>query len=106
MEELKKGTKMAKLKLKAQRKQVDFTYEFPNGDEVDFTFIAMNTKQLDIVMDSEGGKEILKAQKKMIHKNITGDKKEIARMIEDLNENGNLYDFIGQLQEAAGKQKK
>jgi hypothetical protein len=99
---------MAKMKMKARVPEVQFDWEFKDGETAELSFKGMNTKQLDAVADTDGksNSELLANQKKLLESNLVGDKKLIKKMLKELEISGNIYDTLTELNEAVGKQKK
>jgi len=98
---------MAK-KFSAKLKSFKFEYEFLDGDTAEFEFRDLNTKQIKEFsgianMDEDERYEL---HKKLLNENIKGDETLIFKMVEELEETGNIYDFIASLQDELGKLKK
>ena len=97
------------MKLSARRIELPFEYVFKNGDVSEFVYMAPTTEQMDRVMEvaeKESPKELLSESKGVLKENLTGDKKLIKRMLEELEKEGDIYDFKERLDIAVGKLKK
>ena len=91
-------------KFSARLKEVKFEFEFSNGDVDEFSFRDMNTKQ--IKKFSNASDVGLDDHIELLESNIKGNEASKRTMIQELEEDGNIFEFIGSLQEELGKLKK
>ena len=96
------------MKLKASRPSVEFDWDFLDGSKTTFTFKGLNTKQVEKIGSISGGSasEVMVLKKSLLKDNLSGDKKEIQKMLKELEEDGNVFELLDTLSEAVGKQKK
>jgi len=97
------------MKLSAKRADINFEYEFNSGDVAEFTYTAPSTQQMEDALEvskQEDAKSMLEFSKKVLKENLSGDKKLIKKMIEELETYGDIYDFKETLDIAVGKLKK
>ena len=95
-------------KFSAKLKSFKFEYEFEDGNVAEFEFRDLNTKQIkefSTIADMSDD-ERYELHLKLLDENIKGDKTLKAKMIEELEDMGNIYDFITTLQDELGKLKK
>ncbi len=93
------------MKIKAERPSIEFEYEFEDGATAVFKYSAPTTKQIDrsFEIPDEDRKGRLDHTKEVLIDCISGDMADKSRMIEELMENGNIYEFKVQLDIALGK---
>jgi len=95
-------------KFSAKLKSFKFEFEFGDGSVAEFEFRDLNTKQIkefSAIADMSDD-ERYELHLKLLNENIKGDKELKSKMIEELEESGNIYDFIASLQDELGKLKK
>ena len=93
-------------RFKKNRNSVEFEYEYENGDVVKLKYLESTTKMIDEAVEKSAVKEQLDYTKDVLQECLVGDSAHIERMIEELYEGGNLYDFKVSLDEELGKLKK
>ena len=103
---LHKGVNMKKISTRL--KELPIEVELNDGTIVQMRFKSLNTKQTKIFakigeMDDE---EIYALHIDLLKSNLVGDESLKQRLIEDLEEEGNIFEFISTLQEELGKLKK
>jgi len=98
------------MRLSAKRTEIVFDYEFLDGSVEKFTYIGPSTKQQDAMMEILDGEynqiALVEEGKKILKENLSGDKKLIKKMLDELEKEGDIYDFKKQLDEAVGNVKK
>lgn len=94
------------MKLSAKRREIEFEWEFADGETAKFTYVAPSSKQIDDGATLTEVHDLLAYSKKVLSENISGDKKLIKKMFKELDENGNIYEFKEELDIALGKLKK
>ncbi len=93
-------------RFRKNRNFIEFEYEFEDGEVAKFKYLEPTTKMIDEGIDKKETKEQLDYIKNTLQECLVGDSEKKERMIEELYEDGNLYDFKGELDEAVGKLKK
>jgi hypothetical protein len=88
---------MSKPTIFSKRKSIEFEFEFTNGDKKVFTFMAPSTKQIkkQIKQEEKTKKtsDLLEFKEQAIKDAIDGDIDDKKRMFDDLDKNGNIFDF-------------
>ena len=95
-------------KFSAKLTEFPFEFEFLDGSKAEFKFRDMNTKQIQEFskigeLDDD---ERYALHIKILQENVIGDEDLKEKMIEELEEHGNLFEFVGNLQEELGKRRK
>ena len=91
-------------KIKLNRKKINFEVEFPDGAKFEYEYFEPTTKQIDKGVDIDGVKERLAYAKETLSECLRSKADgAVEKLIEYQNENGNIYDFKGQLDEELGK---
>ena len=92
-------------KFKLNRKSVVFEYEFENGETVELKYMEPTTEQIDGSF-KDNVEEKLSYTKEVLRECLSGDEKDIKRVIKEQIKYGNIYEFKSQLDEELGKLKK
>jgi len=95
-------------KFSAKLKELPFEFEFLDGSKAQFRFRDLNTKQIQRLAEIPNMDEDEKYQLyiDLLRENIIGDEDLKEKMIEELEEYGNVFEFVQSLQEELGKLRK
>ncbi|WP_416768524.1 hypothetical protein ACM66T_10235 [Sulfurimonas sp. ST-25] len=95
------------LKLKLDRKKIDFEYEFADGTKETFSYLDPTTAQLECIVGAEGVKQGMQAIKTVMHGCLkSGGEGAVDKLVEEQTSSGNIYDFKSMLDVELGKLKK
>ena len=95
------------MKLRAKRESIDFDYEFKDGTVVKFKYLEPTSEMIDrsIELDESGVKERMDYVKEVFRECVQGDSELVEKMIDELMNDGNIYEAKAQLDEELGKRK-
>ena len=85
----------------AKLNSVEFSYELPDGAVVKLSYRSPTTAEIDeSVRADDNPLENIERAKASFRARLGGDKKTVEAVIADQQDNGNLYEFIGELEAA------
>lgn len=92
----------------ARLTEFPFEFEFLDGSKAEFKFRDLNTKQIQEFskVGDMSDDERYELHIKLLEENILGDEELKEKMIEELEEYGNIFEFVAGLQEELGKRRK
>ncbi len=101
------------MKLKANRKKIQFEYEFIDGATAQFEYLEPTTKMIDKASNIDIGD--IKRQQEVIRESLNESIKVVKdddeidykeKLFEELEEHSNIYEFKASLDESLGKLRK
>lgn len=96
------------MKLKATRIKIEFDYEFLDGEKATFEYLSPTSKMIDkaLTIKADDVTAQLDYTKATLKECLRGDEEAIDKMIDEQENESNIYEFKGLLDEELGKQKK